>query len=478
MKGSAIRGLASAAGVILCGCVAATTPARPDRPWVRPDGGGKPDAVWSALRAQKQDFSRPLTLTALTDLALANHPACRKAWREARIAAERVTVAQGYFMPAIQATASGGIQKTSARPDGFDTDYLRYGPGLQLDYLILNFGGGRAAAVEQALQTVHAADFGFNRVIQDTLLSVQTSYYGAISAAAGIDAAAAAVKDAEKTLEIASERLKHGVGTELDVLQARAGVDQALYSKAGADGAFKIARGTLALAIGVPADTDIKVVPPADAVPRHIPEQDMRTLIDNALGRRPDIAALRAALAANLAAVKVASAAYWPSLYLSGSMNQTSYDVRGGRDMQESDVSYGGTLSLQWTLFDGFRNTSGKRIAAEQAEASMEQLRQAELAASAEVWARYHNYRTALEKHTFSEALLKSATAAHSRAVDSYNAQLVGITDLLNAETQLARARMQAVAARQEVFTALTALAHSTGLLEHGETPAPALALP
>lgn len=458
----------TAAGMILCGCTTVTTPEHPGRTWNPPKSANKPDTVWQDLRAGRQDFSKPLTLAELTDLALKNNPASRKAWYEARIAAERVTVAEGYFMPEVQATVSGGIQKTSARPAGFDSDYLRYGPGLQMNYLIFNFGGGRAAAVEQALQTVHAADFAFNRVIQDTLLSVETTYYGLVSAAAGIEAADAAVKDTEKTLEVANERLKQGVGTELDVLQARTSADQALYNKAGADGLLKIAQGNVAQAIGVPADTDIKVAPPTATVPDNVGEQDMKRLVDNALGRRPDIAALRAVLAANEAAVRVSAATRWPSLFLNGSLSQTSYDVNAGRDMQDSDVSYGGLLSLQWTLFDGFQNTSGKRIAVAQAEATRAQLRQAELGASAEVWARYHNYQTALEKHRFSEALLKSATAAGNLAMDSYKAQLIGITDLLNAETQLARARLQAVAARQEVFTALAALAHSTGLLEHG----------
>jgi outer membrane protein TolC len=424
--------------------------------------------VWKDLRSEKRDFSKPLTLAELTDMALANHPASRKAWHEARIAAERVTVAEGYFMPELQATAVGGIQKTAAKPEGFDSDYVKYGPGIQLNYMIINFGGGRAAAVEQALQTVNAADFAFNRVLQDVLLSVETAYYAVVSAAAGIDAAAAAVKDAEKTLEVADARLKQGVGTEFDVLQARTGVDQALYNQAGAKGLLRIAGGNLAQAIGSPADTDIKVAQPVAAVPGGIIEKDIGKLIDNALGRRPDIAALRSMLAADEAAVKVSAAACWPSLFLNGSLSQTSYDVNGGREMQDSDLSYNGFLSLQWTVFDGFQNTSRKRIAIAQAEAARAQLRQAELAASADVWARYNNYQTALEKHTFSKAYLESATAAHRLAMDSYRAQLIGITDLLNAETQLARARTQAVSAMQEVFTALAGLAHSAGLLGRG----------
>ena len=58
-----------------------------------------------------------------------------------------------------------------------------------MNYLVFNFGGGRKAALDQALQTVYAADFAFNRSIQDVLLAVETAYYGAVSAQAGVAAA-------------------------------------------------------------------------------------------------------------------------------------------------------------------------------------------------------------------------------------------------------------------------------------------------
>ena len=123
---------------------------------------------------------------------------------------------------------------------------------------------------------------------------------------------------------------------------------------------------------------------------------------------------------------------------------------------------------MQWTLFDGFQNTSEERMAISQVESARAMLQQAELSASADVWFRYHSCETALQKYRSSMALLKSATSSHDLALDSYEAQLISILDLLNAETLLAQARTQNVTARQEVFTALANLAYSTGMLEKG----------
>jgi outer membrane protein TolC len=119
-------------------------------------------------------------------------------------------------------------------------------------------------------------------------------------------------------------------------------------------------------------------------------------------------------------------------------------------------------------LFDGFQILSAKRIAQAQADSLQAQLQQAELAASADVWARYHNYETALQKYKFSTAFLNSAASSYNLALDSYKAGLKSILDLLNAESQLAQARSQQIASRQETFTALANLAYSTGLLEAG----------
>ena len=463
----------SAAVTFLAGCVSAPELDNTTTPWKPPADAQKNNDVWSAVRSQKIDFSKPLMLADLADIALKNNPASTKAWNDARMAAEQVTYAQGYFMPEIKAIASGSRQKTTASPDGFNTDFTKYGPGLQVNYLIINFGGGRRAAVEQALQTVYAADFAFNKSIQDILLAVETAYYGVISARAGIETAEASVKDAQKTLEVAQERLKQGVGTQLEVLQAQALYDQALFGQASAQGLFKTACGGLAAAIGVPADTEVKLAEPTGEMPAAPALQDMQKLIDESLKRRPDLAALRSTLAAKLAAVKVAKAAFWPSLFLNGSINReyydtTSYDMIPSHTLQDNDWSYSGALSLQWTLFDGFQNTSEKRTAIAQAESTKAQLQQAELAASADVWTRYHGFETAIQKFKFSEAYLKSASASYELALDSYKAQLISIVDLLNAETQLSQARTQNVAARQEVFTALANLAYSTGLLEKG----------
>lgn len=470
MRHGSIAALCSA-GVALfaAGCVAVPRPSSSTSPWKPPAEAVRPDPVWQGIREQKPDLSKPLALAELVDMALANNPACGRAWSDARAAAAQVKQAEGYFMPAFTATVAGSRQHTGAEPDSFDQAFQKVNLGVQMNYLVINFGGGRVAAVEQALQTVYAANFGLNRSIQDVLLAVCTAYYGLISAQAGVEAAAAAVKEAGTALDAAQERARQGVGTKLDALQAEAAYYRAAHSLAGAQGAFKTAQGALAQVVGLSADAAISVVAPSVDVPEALPAGDIGRLIDRALARRPDIAALRSAFAAREAAVNVAGAAQWPSLYLNGSVNRDWYGMQSGRAMQDEDWSYWGGISLQWAVFDGFLTANAKRAAQAQADSARAQLRQAELAASAEVWARYHSYETARQKHKASTAFVNSTSRLHELALDSYRNGLTSILDLVTAEDLLAQARSQHIAARQEVFTALAGLAAAAGMLERDE---------
>ena len=455
--------------LLLVGCIAAPTPESARQTWEPKGNANQTDPVWTVLRRREADPSKPLTLADLTDLALHNQAATREAWHKARAAAAQVDQAQGLFMPVVTATVSGTRQGVSASPDTFDSESLRWGPGLQVNYLIVNFGGGRAAAVKQALQTVYAANYTFNQTLQDVLLSVETAYYAQISAEAAVTAAVAGVTDAAQALETAQARSKAGVGTELDILQARTAHDQALFNQAAARGQLRAAQGALAVAVGLPADTRLVTVPPTEEIPPRLDSADIRRMVNEAIGRRADIAALRANLEARHAAVQVAHAGSWPSLYLSGGVSRdfaTWYE--GAPNAGDRDWSYSVGLRLSWTLFDGWQTESEIRIAEEQAKAAQAQLEQAELAASADVWTRFHAYETAQEKVHFSTAFLASATAAQSLAKEAYRAGLKTFLDQLTADTQLALARSQQIAARQEVFTALIGLAHAAGLLREG----------
>ncbi len=473
---------------VLAGCVRSAPPANPETPWTPPadrSTGKTADAAWRAGATLPADPAQPQSLADLTDLALSNSPSTRQAWHNARQARALVDQAYGYLLPTLTATGGPSRQVVNAQPSGSDLNYADTGAGLQLNYLLINFGGGRRAAIEQALQTVYAANHSFNQSLQDVLLQIEVAYYNVIIAEGRVAAAKATLEDATAVLDAARAKLDAKLGTALDVLQAQASFDQANFRLAEAEGNLSSTQANLAQAAGLPGDTQLMVRQPAEALPSVPAPVDLARLINDAIGQRPDIAAWRADLAAKEAAVTVQSSALWPSLYLNGGVGGNDFHPYGSRDQGLSDrqFAYGLGLSVQWTIFDGWQTQAATRAAKEAAEVTRAQLRQAELAVSAEVWRDYYDLVTALRKARFSDAYLASTTAAYDLADESYRAGLNSLLDLLVVQSSLADARSQQVTSRNEVFTAFATLAHAVGRLEKGRpnrfpvpvsTPSPA----
>jgi len=99
-------------------------------------------------------------------------------------------------------------------------------------------------------------------------------------------------------------------------------------------------------------------------------------------------------------------------------------------------------------------------------------LEEAEAAAAAEAWSRYHAYSAAVRKSEAAAAVLTSAEAAYRQSLASYQAGLISILDLLNAENQAAQARAQGVLVRHEALSAWIDLTYALGHLTPPD-PAP-----
>ena len=89
-----------------------------------------------------------------------------------------------------------------------------------------------------------------------------------------------------------------------------------------------------------------------------------------------------------------------------------------------------------------------------------------------EVLRGYYALQTATQKVKTTEELLASADQSEKVALGRYREGVGTMLDLLSAQAAIADARAQRVQSRWEWHTALSLLAHGTGLLGlRGETP-------
>jgi outer membrane protein TolC len=252
----------------------------------------------------------------------------------------------------------------------------------------------------------------------------------------------------------------------LDVLQARSDYDNSLYSLEEAKGQINTAKANLAKSIGLPADADFQITNPIKPVPTQVNEDDVSRLIEESIQKRPDIASLRAQLKAKDAAIAAATSNLLPALNFGAEGSRQQYNFYSGDAKKALDQGYSAYLSVDWDIFDGFSLWSKRKQAKIEADMAKDKLVQSELALSAQVWTKYYDFNTAVRKLAYSEAYLDSTSTSYDLALESYNAGLKDILDLLSAQSKLSQARSRLIQSKQDVFVALAELAHATGSLD------------
>ncbi len=447
------------------GCRSVKAPATANEIWVpaeRERTSKSVDPVWTSIREQHIDTSKPMVLAELIDVALHNNQNTYEAWNNARAAESVVKQARSRYYPQVSVAGNVTRERTVADEKSLELNDVNYGPNGTLTWLLLDLGG-RSAVVDKTIEQLLAANFQFNQAIQDLLLDVENNYYQLHSAQLTVEAVETDVKDAKTTLDSAKQKLTAGLGIQLDVLEAKADYDKTLYSLESAKGQVKTQKANLAQSLGVRADMDFKISVPTGDLPEEINEDDVNRLIEKAITNRPDVAALRANLKAYEAAVRAANSDLWPSLSLGGSAQKLWYDLRDIDPSNQDTYGYAGYLSIEWSIFDGFYNLSVKRAAQASAEAQRAGLKQAEIEVSADVWIKYYEFKTAVQQLKYGKTYFNSSKEAYEAAQAGYKAGLKSILDVLSSQTKLSEARRTLITAEKTIFTALADLAHATG---------------
>ncbi|HKO15913.1 MAG TPA: TolC family protein [Gemmatimonadaceae bacterium] len=409
-----------------------------------------------------------LTLGDVVDLALRSNPATRVSWAQARAAADAYGSSRGRWFPTLEVDANATRSQSLALPGRLPGERTQYGPSVTLSYLVLDFGG-RSGAVASARATAIAADLTHNITVQNTILQVENALFGYLSTRALRDAQRATVAEAAANLQAAQERHRVGLATVADELQARTAQSQAQLALETLDGQLQIARGALAVSMGLPANAAFEVpeVPAADSV--HFVATSVDSLIELAVRERPDLAALRATAQAAAARVRVARAASLPALTFNGTSGYTGSDVSAftGR-------TYTLTFGLQLPLFNGFSRQYDQIAAADELEAATARATLTRQQVALQVFSAYYGLQTATQRVHTAADLLASATESESVARGRYREGVGSIVDLLIAQSALADARAQDIQARWQWRSALAQLAHDAGVLgARGEPLAP-----
>ena len=442
-------------------------PVSSDHPW---HGVGEQSIEADAKNFREPRFStdptKSYSLAELIDLAETHNPETHFAWERARAQAAALGIARSELFPTLAAAA---LSQTSREETYLGTLFYRqtfqdFQVALDLNYTVFDFGA-RAGRIDAARGEVLAANFEFNDTHRRVIYQVEQAYYQLLNASGQEDAARASLSNAQAVQQSAEERLKNGLATLPDVLEARSATAQAEYELQAVLGAEEIAQGNLATALGTSPREAIHVETLKELPTPNSVGDSVELAINRAFAQRPDLMRLVAEIRSSNATVREARAAYYPSL--SVNVNPVAQSLYGLQQTlpwgHTAGLTGGLSLTLSWTVFDG----GARKNNVVQAEANV---RAAEAQANAardeianQVWAAYSNLNTAFRQRQAATALLEAASQSYDSALESYNYGLRNFLDVTAAQRTLAQARSTDVVARTQVLTALADLAFRTG---------------
>jgi outer membrane protein len=497
--------LISAAAVAGCGTAAIdTAPARPDQPWQPATGAdgaivfGKAQAATAAsassyvlppnpaLNAVSSpppsiDAEHAYTLAELVDIAQSSNPETRIAWDDARRAALAEGIAQSNYLPHVTASVIGGQRSSHGNQSGggasIDGSTSSSGAisALGLEWLLFDFGE-REALVEAAQQTSIASNIAFTAAHQRIIHEVCIAFYANDAARARVANTAQSLKNAEEVEAAADDRYRHGVGTIIDVAQARQATAQARLAHVQAQGRAQDAMLALVTAMGVSPFTRFNVADVSGRTLSKASLQPVERIVSDAISRRPDVLGAYAAEKASEAVARAADADFKPKVfmsatgaYASGHLDATAVPPIGQQSgtFNLSGGHWGSTVLLGVTvpLYDaGLRkSTLGQaRATADAAAALSERVRDE---AVRQIVAAQNALETSLEANDASEALEAAARINFDAAFDAYRHGVGTMTAVMLAGTQLLQAQDAKTEAHSGALAAAATLAFATGAL-------------
>jgi TolC family type I secretion outer membrane protein len=411
-----------------------------------------------AARVGEAPCATALPATALTavdavDLALCNHPQTREVWASARVQAALVGVAQGGWLPSLDASAGATRFQTENNP------FTRTSAALTLSWLLVDFGQ-RSANVENARQLLNAAAATQDATVQTLFLAALQTYYAAQATQAAVVSANEAERAAGESYRAADARYAVGVATPADRLQAQTALSQATLNRIRAEGEARNALGALANALGFAAQQRIVLAELPAAPADTVFQKEVDALIGEAQARRPDLRAAEAQLKAAEAGVDLARAQGRPTLSLAAG---PSWQESAGVITQGNSIG----LSLNVPLFAGFDTAYRVRSAAAQAEVRAAQRDRIKNQVALDVWRAYQSLTTATQSLKTTADLVASAEQSAKVALGRYKAGVGTVLDLLTAQSALAGARLQRIQAQLDWNVYRATLAQAIGALDY-----------
>jgi outer membrane protein TolC len=424
------------------------------------------------------DPAHVYTLLELIDIAEEANPEGRIAWAAAKRELEHAGIERAEYLPLLTFVMQGSDVRAIVpfpkpiAPIGYVTVQQPIAAAqFELEYKLLDFARGAKVDSSRALELASTLRLG--RVHQTIASTTAQQFYKEQQADGQLTAAKTILATAETLLENARAQYDQGRATLPDVQNAEAGAAESRFDLATATGEFQKAKLAFTETIGVEPTAEIQLEAQSTEAPETL-DQPVEELIQTAWKSRPDLLAHVQEVRAARDATRGARAGYKPTVGLSATGGQTAtwptadYGQLGYANVSTWSVE----AKLRWEVFNGARRHQVQAARAGEVSAIEEQ-RAARDGVTRQVWDAYVDYQTAIEQIHSSESFLAAATTSYDSSLDAYKYGVRSLVDVVQAERQLAQARLVRVRSRAHFQQSAVALGYATGELLRHDLSAP-----
>ncbi len=420
-------------------------------------------------------LSAPLSLVDCLNLALKQNSAIQKSEKQLEATYGVVVQTRAIALPKVQTKSEYKlIDKESVDHFPFEgqlftINYPDQSWNANIALVQSIYAGGRInAALRSARLTKEQALLNHQAAIADNLLEVRLAYADVLLAAQQITVQEASVKLLTQELEDTKRRFEAGTVPRFNVLRAEVEVANARPRLIKAKNSFRIAKNNLVNLIGynVPKDIweDIPLNLTGTLATMAEPWQvELPAAIAQAMELRPELGALKKAIALKQEAIKSARAGYLPSVQLNGGYGSRSSSF--STDLSKDVSGWFTGAQASWDIFDGLL-TKGKVQEAKallaKAQVDFDDTsRRIEL----EVRTTYSNFIEASEVLEATKKVQEQADEALRLATARSDAGTGTQLDVLSAQTSLTEARTTQIQALRDFAAARARLERAIGKL-------------
>ncbi len=320
-------------------------------------------------------------------------------------------------------------------------------------------GGKLRIAKDLAEKEVKAVKKQLEKSKQQVIFDVIKAYYNVLTARSYVETAQLAVRDAERHLKDAEAIYRAGLGIKSDYLRAKVYLEQMEEGLVKAKSNYEVAKRALAVAIGSMPTKGEDVE--GELTYRKF-SFNLQNLIEIALQNRPELKEINIRLEQTKDAERLARASFLPSIGAFGDYFVADDSIPW--DKENSSWTFGFRATLN--LFSGgvkFKELEKAKLAKLRVKELQEE---AKKGIAFEVSRAYYNFVAAEKRIELAEAALKSAQESLRIVEKRFRNGLATITELLDTQTALNRARSNYVAALSAYRLAVAEIYYVTGVLD------------